>query len=211
MHINITSVVKAKNVLFLGLAVGIIAVCLFVMGWIRYDIFAGLSFILAYLHNIIVYLSVLILTRVQLNLISLGAMMVLTLIMSAILIQIYEKNREETKLQTNEKLSATERMIVSEKQVIKPYIFIGASILIFAALLAFVPVNAVRFTSLNILIATIVTAYTALIVGPGAYSYLLQVSEYNKKAVLSRNDNVNEAIKKKIKKNISKKESSSKK
>lgn len=207
---NITSVVKAKNVLFLGIAVGIIAVCLFVMGWIRYDIFAGLSFILSYLHNIILYLSLLILTRVQLNLISLGAMLVLTLIMSALLIQIYEKNREEKKLQTNEKLSATERMIASEKQVVKPYLFVGIAIVVFAALLVFVPVNAVRFTSLNILIATLVTAYTSFIVGPGSYSYLLEVSEFNKKAVLSRNDTVNKAIKKKIKKNTAKKEVASK-
>ena len=207
---NITSVVKAKNVLFLGLAIGIIAVCLFVMGWIRHDIFAGLTFIFAYLHNIILYLALLILTRVQLNLISLGVVMILTLIMSALLIQIYEKNRETTKMQTNEKLTATERMLLSQKQVVKPYVFIGASILIFAALLVLVPVNAVRLTALNILIATVVTAYTSLIVGPGSYAYLLEVSEFNKKAVLSRNDTVNKTIKKKIKKNTTKKESVSK-
>ncbi len=195
---NITSVIKTKNVLFLGLAIGVIALCLFVMGWIRYDIFAGISFILSYLHNIILYLSVLILTRIQLSFISIGVMMVLTLIMSGLLVQVYEKNREESKLQSGEKTTITERMISSEKQVCKPYLFVGISLLIFAGLLMFVPVASVMHTAVNIIIALIVTSYTALIVGPGVYSYFLEINDYNKKAVLSRNENINKVIKKKV-------------
>ena len=207
---NITSVVKAKNVLFIGLAVGIIAICLFVMGWIRYDIFAGLSFILTYLHNIILYLSILILTRVQLNLISLSVMLVLTLVMSALLIQIYEKHKEESKAASNEKLTVSECMLMSEKQILKPYLFVGVAVLIFACLLLFVPVMRVTFTALNIIISLVVTAYTGLLVGPGVYASLLEIKDYNQKARLSRNENVNKAIKKKIKKNISKSENTSK-
>lgn len=207
---NITSVVKAKNVLFLGLAVGIIAICLFVLGLVRYDIFAGLSFILSYLHNIILYLSILILTRVQLNLMSLGVMLVLTLAMSAVLIQIYEKNREITKMRTAEKMTVSERMISSELSVVKPFLFIAIALFVFACLLMFVPTTVVRLTSLNIVIALFVTAYTSLLIGPGVYASLLEIKDYAVKASLSRNDTVNKAIKKKIKKNTSAKEQSSK-
>ena len=202
---NITSVVKAKNVLFLGLAFGIIAICLFVMAWIRYDIFAGLSFILAYLHNLILYLSLLILTRVQLNLASLTVMVVLTLAMSALLIQIYEKNREETKMHTSEKMTVSERMLSSEAAVSKPYIFVGVAVLVFALLMFIVPVANVMFTAINIIIALAVTAYTSLLVAPGTYAYLLEVKDYAVKATLSRNDEVNKVIKKKVKKNTAKK------
>ena len=52
---NIIPLVTGHNVLMLGLAVGIVALALFVFAWIRYDIFAGLSFIVAFLHNIIIY------------------------------------------------------------------------------------------------------------------------------------------------------------
>ncbi len=205
-----TSGIKAQNILFLGLAIGIIAICLFVMGWIRYDIFAAISFILAYLHNVILYLSILILTRVQLNLISLGVMMILTLVMSGILIHIYERNREESLLHTGEKTSVSERMISCETQVVKPYAFVAVAILIFAALLFIVPVNAVMFTAINIIIALVVTAYTALIIGPGSYAALLEIKEYRNMAILSRNEEINKEIKKKVKKNTTKKETKTK-
>lgn len=207
---NVTSVVKAKNVLFLGLAVGIIALCLFVLGLVRYDVFAGLSFILAYLHNIILYLSILILTRVQLNMMSLGVMLVLTLAMSAVLIQIYEKNREVTRMHTAEKMTVSERMISSEVSAVKSFVFVAVAVFVFACLLMFVPTAIVRFTSLNIVIALVVTMYTSLFVGPGVYASLLELKDYAVKANLSRNDTVNKAIKKKIKKSASSKEQASK-
>ena len=201
---NITSSIKAKNVLFVGLAVGIIAICLFVLGWVRYNIFAGLSFILAYLHNIILYLSVLILTRVQLNLVSLSVVIILTLAMSCLLIAIYEKNRQYELSKSDAKMSVSERMWQSEKKVSKPFIIVAAAILVFALLLFFVPVASVRFAALNIIIAVIITAYTSILIGPGTYASLMEIKVYNEKAVLSRNENVNKEIKKKVNKGTKK-------
>lgn len=201
---NITSSIKTKNVLFIGLAIGIIAICLFVMGWVRYNIFAGLSFILAYLHNIILYLSVLILTRVQLNLTSLTVAVLLTLVMSCLLIAIYEKNREINMLRNEEKMTISEKMWKSEKLVSRPFIIVAGAVLAFALLLFFVPVASVRLTALNIIFAIIVTAYTGLLIGPGTYASLMEIKDYNEKAVLSRNENINKAIKKKVIKNTAK-------
>ncbi len=201
---NITSSIKAKNVLFIGLAVGIIAICLFVLGWVRYNIFAGLSFILAYLHNIILYLSVLILTRVQLNLVSLSVVIILTLAMSCLLIAIYEKNRQYELAKSDVKTSVSERMWQSEKEVSKPFIVIAIAILVFALLLFFVPVASVRFSALGIIIALIITAYTGILIGPGTYASLMEIKDYNEKAILSRNENVNKELKKKVAKNTKK-------
>ena len=39
---EITSSVTAKEVLFVALAVGIIAICFFIFAWIRYNVFAGI-------------------------------------------------------------------------------------------------------------------------------------------------------------------------
>ena len=201
---NITSSIKAKNVLFVGLAVGLIAICLFVLGWVRYNIFAGLSFILAYLHNIILYLSVLILTRVQLNLVSLSVVIILTLAMSCLLIAVYEKNRQYELSKSDAKMSVSERMWQSEKEVSKPFIIVATAILVFALLLFFVPVASVRFAAINIIIAVIITAYTSILIGPGTYASLMEIKVYNEKAVLSRNENVNKEIKKKVNKGTKK-------
>ena len=202
---NITSSVKAKSILFVGLAVGIIAVCLFVFAWIRYNIFAGLSFILAILHNVILYLSLLIVTRVQLNLASIAIAIVLTLIMSAVLIAIYEKHREVSRLHIAEKETISETMIKAVKTQATPFVIVAVVVLVFALLMFFIPVTSVMLSAIAIIIALLVSVYTTTIVGPGAYAGLLEAKSYSEKAVLSRNDTINKTIQKKIKKSNSKK------
>ncbi len=198
---EITPSVKAKDVLFIALAVGIIAVCFFVFGWVRYDLFAGISFIISFLHNIILYLSFIILTRVQLSPISLIIALILTMIMSVMLINLYEKYRETSKLETSEKTTVVERMLACEKQVIKPYVIVLVATLIVVLMLLFVPSNLVKIASLSGVFAVLVTAYTSLIIGPASYTALLEIREMSQKARLSRNDTINKSIKKKIKKN----------
>lgn len=200
----VTNSVEAKNVLFVGIAIAILAVALFVFAWVRYNVFAGLAFIIAFLHNIILYLSILIITRVELGLMSLSVALVLTVLMSAALIHIFEKFREETKLHLAEKMTVQERMISSEIQVIKPYLFIVIAAAVLILMLLFVPVASVKLTAVNMLIALIVSVYTTLIIGPAVHANLLEVRDIRQKAVLSRNDEVNKEIQKKIKKSSAK-------
>lgn len=203
---NIVSSIKSSDILYLGLAVGIVAVCLFVFGWIRYDLFAALSFLLSYLHNIILFLSIVIITRIPLGLVSIAGIMILTLVMTALIISIYEKNKVESEMHLGEKETVSQRMIRSEAYAMKPYIFIGATAFIVAALLLLVPVMSVVYSSVSLIIALAVSAYTALLVGPGVYSAFLEIQAANMDARLSRNDEVNKAIRKKVAK--SKKENS---
>lgn len=198
---DIPNSVSAKHVLFIPLGIGIVAICFFIFGWIRYGILAGISFIIAFLHNIILYLSLLILTRVQLTLLSLSIAIILTLVMSVVLVFIYEKYREQSKLQNADKISVSERMINSEKETTKPFLIIlGAAILVCVGLL-FIPANVVRFSALSSILAILVTLYTTLIVGPASCTAMLEIRDMNRRAILSRNENVNKAIKKKVKKN----------
>lgn len=196
---DITASTTGKNVLNLGIAIGIIAIALFVFAWIRYDLFAGLSFIVAFLHNIILYLALTILTRLELNLTSLTVLFIITLVMSLVLIAIYEKYRRESRLHISDKLTIPERMISCEKQAIKPFVIVAAAALIAVVFMLFVPVTVVKFTALNIFVSLLVSAYTALLIGPASYVALLEVRDVRLKAVLSRNDTVNKVIKKKIK------------
>ena len=196
---DITSSTTGKNVLNLGIAIGIIAIALFVFAWIRYDLFAGLSFIVAFLHNIILYLALTILTRLELNLTSLTVLFIITLVMSWVLIAIYEKYRRESRLHISDKLTISERMVACEKQAVKPFVIVAAAVIVAIVFMLFVPVTVVKFTALNILISMVVTAYTALLIGPASYVALLEVRDVRLKAVLSRNDTVNKVIKKKIK------------
>lgn len=196
---NIIAEETSKSVLSLGIAIGVVAVALFVFAWIRYDVFAGLSFIIAFLHNIILYLSLTIITRLPLSLFALTMVFIFTIIMSVVLIHIYENYRKESRLHIADKLTVAERMIACEKQAIKPFAFIAVASIVAFAFMIFVPLSAVKFMALAILMAVVVTAYTSLLVGPECYVALLDIRETRLKAILSRNDTVNKAIKKKIK------------
>lgn len=195
---NMVSSIKSKDILLFGLGIGIIAVCLFIFGFVRYDVFAGLSFLLAIIHNLILFLSIIILTRIPLGLVTLAGISVLTLIMLACLVSMYEKNRAEAELHLNEKETPSQRMIRVERAVIKPYSFVALAIVIFSGLLFLVPVYNVMFSAISILIALLVTIYTTIFVAPGVYASILDLRKASFDATLSRNDTVNKVIKKKI-------------
>lgn len=196
---NIVAQTTGKNVLSLGISIGIVALALFVFAWVRYDIFAGLSFIISFLHNIILYLSLTIVTRLELTLFALTMVFIFTLIMSIVLVHIYENYRKEARLHISDKLTIFERMIASERQAIKPFAIISASSIVVSIFMFFAPLASVKFMALAILLVVIVTAYTSLIVGPASYVALLDIREARRNAVLSRNDTINKVIKKKIK------------
>lgn len=195
---NIVSSIKSSEILWLGLGIGIIAVCLFVFGLFRYDVFAGLSFILAYLHNIILFLSIVIITRLPLSLISIAGIMILTLVMTSLLVSIYEKNKVESEMHLGEKETVSQRMIRSEGYALKPYILVGVVAFIAAALLLLVPVMSITWASFSLMIAVVVSAYTGVMIGPGVYASFLEIKNAYTEASLSRNDTVNKEIKKKI-------------
>ena len=195
---NIVSSIKSKDILLFGLGVGIVTICLFIFGFIRYDVFAGLSFLLSNLHNVILFFSIIILTRLRLGLVPLAAISILTLITSAILVSIFEKNKIESELHLADKETPSERLLRVEKKAVLPYIFVAVAVLFFAILLFFVPVNNILFSSLSIIVALAVSIYTTLFVGPGVYGYFLDIKKSRFDATLSRNDTVNKVIKKRI-------------
>lgn len=195
---NIISSIKSKDILMFGLGIGIIAICLFLFGMFRYNVFAGLSFLLAVLHNLILSLSIVILTRVPLSLVSIAGISILTLVMSAVMVSIFEKNKIESEMHLAEKETPSSRLIRVETAAVKPYLFVALSIVVFCLFLVFVPVNNVLFSALTILIALVVAAYSGLIIGPAVYGSFMDIAQANFDATLSRNDTVNKTIKKKI-------------
>lgn len=195
---NIISSIKSKDILLFGLGIGIIAICLFIFGFVRYDVFAGLSFLLAIIHNLIVYLALIILTRMPLGLVSLAIISILTLVMLACLVSIFEKNKIENEMHLSEKETPSSRLIRVEKSAVKPYVFVLGAVVVFSAFMFFIPVANVLFSAVSILLALIVSVYTTLLVAPGVYASLLDLRKSAFEATLSRNDTVNKVIKKKI-------------
>ena len=195
---NMVSSIKSSEILLFGLGIGIIAICMFIFGYVRYDIFAGLSFLVAIIHNLILFLSFVILSRLPLGLVSLAGISVLTLVMLACLVSIYEKNRTENETSLDKKEEPSVRLMRVEKSAMKPYSFVLVAVVAFSALLFLVPVTNVWFSAISILASLVVTMYTTLLIAPAVYAYFLDLSKASFEARLSRNDTVNKVIKKKV-------------
>lgn len=194
----VTNMVESKNIWFVALSIGIVVVCAFVFAWIRYDIFAAISLFVSYLHTVILYFAMSALTRVPIGLASLAIMVVLMFITSAVLIHMLEEYRKRAKLYIDDKQTITERLIAAQKSSFIPYNGIAAVVLITTLLLMLSPSFMVRLVAISIILALIVCAYTATLVVPGLYAYLLDLSKTSTANKLSRNDTKNKAIKKKI-------------
>lgn len=195
---NVISSIKPNDILLFGLGIGIIAVCIFVFGFVRYDVFAGLSFLLAMIHNLILFLSVIILTRIPLGLVSLASISILTLVMLACLVSVYEKYKIENEMHLTEKETPSSRLMRVETSTLKSYIFVPCAVIIFSVLMLIVPVYNVAFSAISVILSLLVTVYTTTLIAPGVYASFLDLQKASFDATLSRNDTVNKVIKKKI-------------
>ena len=129
---------------------------------------------------------------------SIAAIAILSLIMTAVLVSIFEQNKHDSELHLAEKETPSERLIKAEVSAIKPYLFVLISVVVFSLVLFFVALNNVLFSALSALIALAVSVYTTLLVGPGVYGTFLDIKKARFDATLSRNDSVNKVIKKKV-------------
>ena len=195
---TVTNMVEASNLWYVLLSIGVIVLCLFIFAWVRYDIFAAITFMIAYLHNIILYFALSGICRIPVGLASIAAITTLSFIMSAVLIHIFEEFRKTSRLHIDDKLTISEKMINAEKKVILPYALIAAVVLFIVLVLQLSPVFMVRLIALGILISLIICVYTTLLIAPAVYAYLFDLSKSVNEAKLSRNETKNKVIKKKV-------------
>jgi len=195
---TVTNMVESKNIWMVALSFGIVVICMFVFAWVRYDLFAAISFLVAYLHSIMLYFALNGITRVPIGLTSLAVMVVLNFIMSALLVAVLEEYRKLAKLHIDDKLTTSEKLISSQKKTFIPFIAIATVVILISLMLLLSPSFMVRLASISVLIALVVCAYTAVLLVPGLYAYLTDLNKASISARLSRNDTKNKVIKKKI-------------
>ena len=195
---TVTNMVESKNIWFVVLSIGIVMVCAFIFAIIRYDIFAAIAILVSYLHALILFFAASSLTRLPIGLTSLSIMVILLFIMSAVIIHIFEEYRKFARLHIEDKRTISEQLIIAEKKSLMPYLFIAIAAVLVVLMLMLSPSFMVRLSALSIMLALIICAYTAVLLVPGLYAYMLEVNKSAEKARLSRNENKNKTIKKKV-------------
>lgn len=179
--------VTNKAVIWTSVGVVCLLLALFVMGWIRYGIVAGATLAVVSLHSLITAMSLLVLTRLPITLVSVIEILSAVILVIFATILLLERIRENKKMKHNESLSQEELVSLSEKESRKPLIFIGALVLVLCVVLMCVPVKAVIFSALTMFVCLLTSVFSYYCLGTKLHSVMLSVQADTEKARLSRN------------------------
>lgn len=183
---DISGSATQKTVISVAFAILGILVVMFIAGWIRYGIMNGLSILFAGLHNLILSLAVILLTRVELTISSCVAVFVASIMSMFIFCYIQEKAREGMLSRQNKELSNREIFMGAIKSSLVVICIISAMLFIFSISSLFIAANFIKLFGVALLECIIVALYSVLISTELA-SYLSDVQSIRDKQKLSKN------------------------
>lgn len=179
--------VTNKSVIWTSVGIVCLLLALFVIGWVRYGLVSGTTLTIVALHNMLVSISLLVLTRLPITMISIVEILAGVVLSIFATVLLLEKIRENKKMKHNETLSETEVVELSNKEVLKPLIFTGALVLVVCLALVFVPVRIVTLSALSFVVCVASTVYSYFFLGTNLQSLMLTIQDDNQRARLSKN------------------------
>jgi preprotein translocase subunit SecF len=183
---KISGYFSSSQLLYIGLALLVFIVLAFFAGWIRYNIVAGTSLVLAIVHNFILSLAIIFLLRVQFSVISLAACLILTIFVVFALVAILEREREISKSKQYADLSYDQKLMMATGKN-KWLLAFPAVLLVLCIILLFVPSSYIRLASLSVMLALIVSVYSTIMFVPAVHANLMELRALKQKQKLSKN------------------------
>lgn len=180
----LSSYFSGDTLLYIGLSILIILALSFFLGWIRYNLLSGVALSFALLHNIILSLALLIITRVQFSMVSLVAMLLMSTLMQFAICMILERNKENLKSKVYQSKSVAENLMISTKQN-KALLIFPAVLALVSVILLFIPVRQIQLSSVSLLLLLVSATYTVLCLAPALITYLIEIKEMRNKQKLS--------------------------
>lgn len=182
--------VTNKSVIWTSVGIVCLLLALFFIGWVRYGLVSGTTLTIVALHSMLISISLLVLTRLPITMISIVEILVGVVLSIFATVLLLEKIRENKKMKHNENLSGNEIVDLSSKEVLKPLIFTGALALVVCIALVFVPVRLVTLSALSLVVCVASTVYSYYFLGTNLQALMLTIHEGNQKARLSKNVSV---------------------
>lgn len=179
--------VTNKSVIWTSVGIVCLLLALFIIGWVRYGLVSGTTLTIVALHSMLVSISLLVLTRLPITMISIVEILAGVVLSIFATVLLLEKIRENKKMKHNETLSETEVVELSNKEVLKPLIFTGALVLVVCLALVFVPVRLVTLSALSFVVCVASTVYSYYFLGTNLQSLMLTIQDDNQRARLSKN------------------------
>ncbi len=211
---SINGMVTKKAVIWTSVAIICLLLVVFVFGWIRYKIIAGLSLMITLLHTLLLGGSLLIITRLPINFVSLIILLCGVVFVLFAMVLTLERIRENASLKHNENLTTLELVNMSKHSVLKPLIVFAVLVLVVSVVFVCVPVSYVALSACCLIVCLASCIYSYYFVGMGLHEFMLDLKVANDKAKLSRNVTTlakdEKAVEKKTTKKVAKTEKAEK-
>ena len=172
--------------LYIGLAILTVIIICFFAGWLRYSLMGGITLAFAVLHNLILSLALIFLTRVQFSMVSLVAVLALTVYSIFAFTSILERVKENNKSKQYAELTQDQKLISATKQ--NKHLYLICIILLAVSLaIIFVPVRYIQLAAVSVQLAVIACVFTFTFIAPALYAYLADFQTNKEKQKLSKN------------------------
>ena len=180
--------VTKKAVLYTSITIVCLLLAIFVAGWIRYGVVAGLSVMFTILHTLMLVVSLFVLTRLPITKTAITSVFVSQIFLVFAFALFLEKLKENSKLKHNQGLKTNELVIESEKAIIMPLSLTAILALVVMLTLVCVPVRMVTLSMCAFIVCLVTCAYSFLFVGVPTHEKLLDLKVNAEKLRLSKNN-----------------------
>lgn len=183
---DISGNVTQKTLINISIAVACVFVVFFIAGIFRYGIMGGLSLLFTALHTMIISFALVLITRLQINIPTIVAILVACVFSLVIYTLILERVREG-KLKHHSDKSDAELFVDANKKSLTSTIIISIALAVFAIASMFSSIAYIRLFSLALIECVMVAVYSANLVGVELGSQLYTVKTDVDKQKLSKN------------------------
>lgn len=175
-----------KLMLYIGLAALCVIIVCFFGGWIRYGVLAGVSLMFAVLHNLILSMALIFLTRVQFSVISLASVLFSTILVVFGVTLILEREKENSKSKQYADYSWDLKLITATKQN-KTLWIMPIICAVLGLVMICVPIKYVQLGGVSIWLSVISAVYTMVFITPALHVSLMELKTFRQKQKLSKN------------------------
>lgn len=178
--------VTEKTLITISIAVGCIFLVFFFISWIRYGIMNGLATLFTALHSMIISFALVLITRLQINIPTVIAVLVSCLFTLIIYTFILESVRDN-KVKHNNELTDAQMFKIANKKALPTTIIIASALLVFAIASFFNPMSYIKLFAFALIECIAVSVYSANCVGFELGSSLSTIKTEIDKQKLSKN------------------------
>lgn len=177
-----------KSVIWASVAIVCILLVLFIAGWIRYNLMAGLTVTFTVLLSLMLSVALHVITRLPITFNSIIIMLSSAIVVLFALIFMLEKIREISKSKSSENLEISEIVSTAKNRTMLPLVCLVAMIFVMAVVFVFIPVTFVQFTALSVIVCLASISYTYYFISTNIHEKLLEIRSDAEKARLSRDN-----------------------